>query len=255
VLGVVGNGMDIFIFSSVRTYRKTPCTFYFLIGAIHNIIYIIINLPNRILASADNIDLSRNSTGWCKFQSFSIGYCGLTSVTCSCLATIDQFFATSRNVNVRLFSKIQLAHRLVIITIIIWFLHAIPTLVFSHVSPVTSRCSPSNAIYATYTPLYILILQCGIPVFVMIVFGFLTYRNMHLTRFLAEQHADRQLVRMILIQVFLVVISMTPYGCITAYNLITAQITKDVVRLEKENLALNVFALVSYFYYIVCFSF
>jgi hypothetical protein len=250
-LGIVGNGMNIFIFSIVRNYRRTPCTFYFLIGAIHNIIYIIINLSNRILASASNINLSRDSILWCKLQAYTIAYFGLTSFTCSCLATIDQFFVTSRNVNLRRFSNIQLAYRLVIITMIIWCLHGIPAAVYFYVSPVTNQCSPYNPTYATYSGIYILIFLCGIPVFIMILFGSLTYRNMHLTRFLTEQRADRQLVRMILIQVFLVIISMIPYGCINVYSLITAHMTKSIDRLQKETLALTVFALISYFYYSV----
>jgi len=51
--GLVGNGMNILIFLSVRTYRTTPCTFYFLIGSIR-VIY--------------EIDLTRNSINWCRAQ-------------------------------------------------------------------------------------------------------------------------------------------------------------------------------------------
>ena len=36
VAGVLGNGMNVLVFSSVRAYRKTPCAFYFLIESIHN---------------------------------------------------------------------------------------------------------------------------------------------------------------------------------------------------------------------------
>lgn len=50
IAGVVGNGMNILIFSNVRTYRRTPSVFYFLVSSIINIFYILIILMTRILS-------------------------------------------------------------------------------------------------------------------------------------------------------------------------------------------------------------
>jgi hypothetical protein len=252
VFGIIGNAMNIWIFSSVRNYRTIPCTFYFLVVSIHNIIYILINLPIRIFSTAHSVDLTRNSLIWCKTQSFFIGYLGLTSFTCSCLTTVDQFLATSRSVYLRRFSNIRLAYRLVLIVMIVWCFHAIPVLVFYNISPVTGKCGSTDPSYSFYLSMYILLFQCLIPVLIMVLFGYLTYRNIQMTRVLAEQHADRQLVRMILIQLVLVVISMTPYGAYTIYNLITSKIIKDSFRLQEESFAATVFIIVSYFYYVVC---
>jgi hypothetical protein len=253
ITGIVGNGMNIFIFSSVRSYRRTPCTFYFLVCSIHNILYILINLPVRIASTALNIDLNIHSLVWCRVQSFFIGYLGLTSFTLSCLTTIDQFFATSRSAWLRRCSKIQWAHRIVLAVIIVWCLHGIPVLVLFNIPPVTSRCSSDNPAYAFYTTIYILLLQSCIPSIVMVIFGYLTYRNIARTIVLAEQQADRQFVKMILIQVVLVVISMTPYGTDTIYRLITSKVIKSPNRLLKESFASTILILITYFYYVVCF--
>jgi hypothetical protein len=86
----------------------------------------------------------------------------------------------------------------------------------------------------------------------MDVFGYLGYRNIHLTRRLAEQQADRQLIRMTLIQVVLVFICFVPYEINNIYNLITSSVSKDKNRLMIENLAYKIFTLMSYFYYAVC---
>jgi hypothetical protein len=59
--GVIGNGLNIFIFSSVQNYRQTPCTFYFLIQSISNILFILINLTSRIVSTGYGIDLTRTS--------------------------------------------------------------------------------------------------------------------------------------------------------------------------------------------------
>jgi hypothetical protein len=87
----------------------------------------------------------------------------------------------------------------------------------------------------------------------MVIFGYLTYRNISRTIILAEQQADRQLVRMILIQVVLVVISMTPFGTYIIYALITTKVIKGPDRLLKEYFSEIILILVSYFYYVVCF--
>jgi hypothetical protein len=140
----------------------------------------------------------------------------------------------------------------VFIAIIVWFLHGIPCLLFFDISLVTNKCVNTNTVYVTYITIYLLTLVSFIPALVTLIFGYLTYRNIHLTRVLAEQQADRQLVRMTLIQVVLVVICITPYGVNSAYSLITSGVSKDANRLIKESFASTIFALVPYVYYAVC---
>jgi fumarate reductase subunit D len=94
-------------------------------------------------------------------------------------------------------------------------------------------------------------LQCAIAVLIMLVFGSLTYRNIRRTRALAEQQADRQLTKMVLMQIILVVISMIPFGIFTAYSLITAGVSKSIDQLTKEYFVLIILVLASYLYYIV----
>jgi len=252
ILGIVGDGINIFVFSSVRSYRTTPCTFYFLIGSIFNSLYIIINLPIRIISAIYQIHLTRNSISWCRAHAFLIGLLGLTSFTCSCLATIDQFFITSRSVYLRRCSNIKWARRIVFIVIIVWCFHGIPIFWFYNIPPVTDRCKSANIIYATYITIYILVFLFAIPVLIMVIFGWLTYRNIRQIKSLVRQYVDRQLARMTLIQVLLVVISITPFGINSAYGLITSKINKDKDRRLKESFATTIFILISYFYYVVC---
>jgi len=68
--GIVGNGLNILILSTVHAYRTTPCTFYFLVGSIVNIIYILINLITRILNVGYVIDYTNTSSILCKIRHF-----------------------------------------------------------------------------------------------------------------------------------------------------------------------------------------
>jgi hypothetical protein len=252
IVGVVGNGINVLVFSSVRNYRTTPCTFYFLIASIFNIAYLAINLISRIVTFGFGIDLTQTSISWCKIREFCIVTLSLITLTCSCLATIDQYFATSQSANLRRFSNIKWAHRIVIILIIIWCLHGIPIFFFYNITPITTTCVNTNTSYAIYGRIYLLGLLCAIPVVIMVLFGYLAYRNIRLTRVLAQQQADRQLTRMILIQVLLVVIFIVPYGINGVYDLITSGVSKDTNRIIAEGFASTILSVVSYFYFAVC---
>ncbi len=86
----------------------------------------------------------------------------------------------------------------------------------------------------------------------MVIFGYLAYRNINLTRVLTEQQVDRQLIRMILIQAISAFITFTPYGINIAYSLITLNISKDADRLSIESFVSMMTTLLSYIYYAVC---
>ncbi|CAF1096664.1 unnamed protein product [Adineta steineri] len=249
IAGVLGNGINIFIFSSVRTYRNTPSTFYFLVGSIHNLLYLAINLTFRIVSVGSGFDLTRTSLAWCRARSFFLSTISVISFTCSCLATIDQFLATSQSAHLRRYSKIELAYRIVLVTMVVWYLQGIPWILYQNISPISTTCVRTNAIYAIYVSVYLLLVLCVIPVVVMIGFGFLTYRNIRLTIALAELRADRQLAKMTLIQVVLVIISIIPYGINNAYGLITTGMTKDANRILIESFISTIVSLITYLYY------
>jgi hypothetical protein len=253
ITGLVGNGINILVFSSIRSYRTTPCTFYFLMGSIANIIYITVNLIARVVVAGTGFDLTRTSVVWCKTRTFSSYTFNVISLTCSCLATIDHFFATSQNAKLRGLSNIKLAYRLVFIVIIIWCLHGIAPILSCNISPITQSCVITNAGYQLYTSVYAFGFVLTLPVVTMITFGYLTYRNIHLTRVLAQQQADRQLTQMILIQVVLVLVSIVPYGIYHVYNQITSGMSKDVNRLQIESFISTILSNLAFAYLTVCF--
>jgi len=74
----------------------------------------------------------------------------------------------------------------------------------------------TNIFYRQYLVTYTLIFLCAIPVLINVVFGCLAYRNIRQSRVLTEEHADRQLTRMTLIQILLIIISVIPPGIYSA---------------------------------------
>mgnify|MGYP001055482361 FL=1 len=253
--GIIGNGINIFIFIGDPTYRRTPCTFYFLVASVSNIIFIVLNSINRILNIIHDGDFISISNIWCKTRLFTSNYFIIISLTCSCLSSLDQFLVASRNVSVRRLSQIKRAHQLVAITIIISFLYGIPVFLFYNISPMEQNCIITNPHYAVYAAIHIIFFLCLIPITTMIVLDYLTYRNIRRTIALAKQHIDRQLVRMTFVQVILVIISFLPFGINATYTLITANIIKDDNQKMIETSILVIVTLTGTLFNTVCFLF
>lgn len=254
IAGLTGNFMNVLIFSSIRTYRTTPCTFYFLIHGLGSIAFLIINLPYRILSSGYGSDFLQTSSIWCKTRQYLIISIGSLIFTCSCLSTIDQYLSTSRNVYLRNLSNIKLAYRLILITLIVCCLHAIPGIFYFNIHPISNICAITNTIYAYYAIGYILGLNCIIPVLIMFLFGCLTYRNIRAVRHLVAQQTDRQLTKMTLFQIIVVIVTVTPYGIGFVYNLITSGTTKSSTRLQIESFISTQLDLLVYTFYVVCIT-
>ena len=251
VIGAIGNSINILVFSSVRNYRTTPSTFYFLIASLINFGFITINLISRVVTTASGFDFTRTSAVWCKIRQFFLVTLCLITLTCSCLATIDQYFITSQNARVRRLSNIKWTHRIVIIMIIIWCLHGISVFLYYNISPVTKTCTITNDGYDSYSLFYFFGLVTAIPILLMILFAYLTYCNIKKTVVLAQQQADRQIARMVFIQILLIIIAFVPYSINYVYSLITSGVSKNTDRIIKETFALTILSLLSYLYYAV----
>jgi hypothetical protein len=131
--GIIGNGMNIFIFSSTETYRTTPSSFYLLADSVCKCLYVAIILTTRILAVGFGIDLTRTSVVWCKMRQYLISTFTLITLTYSSLAIIDQFLVTSQNAFLRRCSNIKRTYRIVLATIILWCLHGIPFFLYFNI--------------------------------------------------------------------------------------------------------------------------
>jgi hypothetical protein len=91
--------MNIFIFSSDRTYRTTSSSFYMLAGSICNGVYAINILTTRLLSASYRIDFTLTSIIWCEVQQFLISTLSLISFHCSSLATMDQYLVILSSVS------------------------------------------------------------------------------------------------------------------------------------------------------------
>ncbi len=130
-LGMLGNFLNIWIFASDPSYRTTPCSFYLLMASATGSVQLMSGQLQRFLVLGFSIDLTLRSLFWCKLRELLINSFGSIGITFECLATIDQFFVTSRSARLRQLSNIKWAYRIAAGVIIVWIALDIPFFIYT----------------------------------------------------------------------------------------------------------------------------
>ena len=87
----------------------------------------------------------------------------------------------------------------------------VPYFLFAGLELNRGICIYSNSIFQVYVPLFVILILTITVSLILIIFGYLAYRNIQRTIALAEQRAQKQVTRMVCMQVILVVCCLSPY--------------------------------------------
>ena len=259
IAGVIGGLLIILVFQSLRTFRENSCAFYLTVMSIVNIGQMITGLLTRIVTYGYGIDWTITSFFYCKIRFYCYHVCALISMTCICLATIDQYFATCSRPRWQQWCNIKLARRLSSIFILIWILHNVPFLVYYNqvVSISTGKitCIGTNNAFQLYISYgMVLILEKILPIFITFFFGFFAYRNVqqlaHRALPLVRRELDKQLTVMVLLQVIFAFFTLILYS-IVYILLLLPQLTQDPVIIVQLQFASNLTISILYIYFAV----
>ncbi|CAF3797512.1 unnamed protein product [Adineta steineri] len=243
VAGVLGGLFNIIVFLSLRTFRQTSCAFYLVVMSFVNIGSLMTTTLSRIMISGFGIDWTQSSLIYCKFRLAFVQLCALTSLTCMCLATLDQFFATCSSLRWRQWSSSKLTYRLTAITVLFWTFHGVPyVLYYGHFqSPTTGQvsCIITNLMFQNYyTYGYSLMLMYFLPTVLTIVFALMAYCNVQTIPYrtvpLVRRELDKQLTEMILVQVVYNFITMTPFAVVTIIGATTNVTNNSVLQAQMQ---------------------
>jgi hypothetical protein len=228
IMGVIGNILNIIVFVSSRKFRQKSCVFYLIVISILDLGRLLTSTLSNILSWGFGIDWTISSLFYCKIKVFIFSTCSLSSITCLCLAIIDQYFSISSRSRYQNWCNVKLNHRLTELFITIWILHGIPYFIFyDHIiSSETNQtiCQITNNKFIKYhTYGYFLILTNLLP-FIAAVFGLMAYHNARgLTRRkipIVRRKLDKQLTKMILVQILIYICTILPYSIQSMYALI-----------------------------------
>ena len=187
IIGLIGNTLNVIIFTSLRTFRETSCAFYLTVASLANIIHLLAGLLSRILISGYDIDLTETSVTLCKLRQYIAVIAPLMVVSSMVFAAVDQF--CSLTIGWRRFSRRDVAWRLTLLTLVFWCTCNIPVILYHDIvrtSGTVPPCTIINPSFATYyAKFYVSALSGFLHMFLRIVFGLLAFFNV---RRLARRH-------------------------------------------------------------------
>ena len=259
IAGVLGGLLNIVVFLSLKTFRQSPCAFFLTVMSIVNIGQLLTSLLSRILISGFNMDLTEKSVSFCKFRTYCLQVCTLISYSCMCLATLDQFLATSLRPRWQSWFTLKRAYLWSATFILLWMLHGVPSLILYNavVSPRTGKaiCTTSNALFQRYLRYaYTLTLAGILPLTVTVFFGSLAYYNVRQIPYravpLVRRELDKQLTSIVLIQVLYNFIVIVPYVSVIFISY-TTNVTVDSPNYTAIVFAGSLSGFVYYFYFAV----
>jgi hypothetical protein len=256
IMGVSGGFLNIIVFLSLKTFRQSSCAFYLMVMSAFDLGRFFSSTLAGIIWSGFGIDWTLSSLFYCKIKVFLYSTCSLNSMTCLCLAIIDQYFATCSRPHWQQWCNIKLAYRLTAVFSIIWILHGIPYFVFyDHIilSPTNKTiCQITNNIFIKYhTYGYFLTLNNLLPL-ITFVFGLMAYHNArhigHRTVPLVRRELDKQLTVMVLVQVLINFCTFLPYSieCMYALTIINAKDPIFTAKIELTSMITYYFSILHY---------
>ncbi|CAF3308855.1 unnamed protein product [Rotaria sp. Silwood2] len=221
ITGIIGNFLNIFIFTSFKAFRNSQCVLYFVTESISNICQLMTFFLIRLLTSLNDIDPANSTIFWCKLRAMMIALCTLISFSTVCFSACDQYLSTSLQSSLRKLSTIKSAKILIFTAIVISALNTIPFCIFLEIRfSLCSVFSPMMSYYLVY--FYYPILSGLLPIFIASLFSILAYRNVR--RIVRRQipivrrRLDRQLTAMVLTRIIAFVILTLPYAIQRMYT-------------------------------------
>lgn len=235
------------------TFRHSPCATYFIASSLSQICAFDFACTFRILQYGFDIPLVNRYLWFCKLRNYIFYIVIAASRYNIIFASIDCYFASSRNAIRRRWSSQKIAFRLVIANVIWWSLIYIQVLIFYDIE--NDVCNYRSGIYGRFFSIYITIDSGILPVSLMLIFGLLTIKNVNQTKrrikpIAVVNHStsvpvrnmtnkDNQLYRMLAHQIVIFIILNVPNPCYFVYASFAINTEKSPLRVAIETFVSN----------------
>ncbi|CAF0908180.1 unnamed protein product [Adineta steineri] len=221
--GVIGNVLNVFVFTQLKLFRTNRCAFYITIESIANLIYQLLSITLTILTSIYGDDATGRSLIWCKLRYILGQTCALTTFYMICFSAVDQFFSTNHHFHLRQMCTLKLGRYLSFIFICFAIIHSI-ALGSSYDIQSILGCALSNYVAVQYSTFFFYSILSGfLPVIIASLFSMLAYHNVrHIVRRqlpIVRRKLDKQITAMVLMRVIAYVCLSSPYNAYRVYSI------------------------------------
>ena len=239
--GIIGNIINILIFTRLKFFRTNQGVFYLTIESIFDIIYQLYYLSLTIFKYLYGSDLTDSSLIKCRTKHLFGQSTALIAFCMICLAAADQFLSSSYRFHWRQICTIKLSRHLAFLTVILCVTHSILFSLAFNIVP-SAGCIISHPVSIRYASVFFYPFLMGfLPIAIATSFSLLAFGNVR--RIVRRQipierrRFDRQITAMILLRVAFFVIFLLPYVINRMYTI--NNITTDVDSLPFAILTLT----------------
>lgn len=204
LVSLIGNALNVIILSRYKM-RKYPCTLYFMVLSINNLLYSSTILIVSLLGDGYQIRISIKSSILCKFITYFGTLLSALSPYLIVLAAVDRWKASSSG---RAGIGVRTTNCLIITIITFFSLLFIISLITADINAQDRiGCQiRGSAIFVQIYGIFQFIIFSLLAPLLMLIFGCLTIRNIKRNRMVAAvlpryHRTESQLVRMLLVQV------------------------------------------------------
>ncbi|CAF1126249.1 unnamed protein product [Adineta steineri] len=220
--GVIGNMLNLLVFTQLKLFRTNRCAFYITIESISNLIYQFLTISLTILTSIYGDDATGRFFIWCKFRYMLGQTCAVTTLYMICFTAIDQFFSTNYRFNLRQMCTLKLGRYFAFIFICFAIIHGIVNGSSYDIQP-TLGCVPSIYAAVQYSTFFFYPILVGfLPIVIASSFSILAYHNVrHIVRRqlpIVRRKLDKQITAMVLMRVIIFVCLVLPYVTYRIYT-------------------------------------
>lgn len=248
--GITGNLLTLLILTTVKQFHSNTYSVFLVVANIIDIFYLLTHLGLFIIDAFLGYSPRSTFTWLCKLTTYFTYFPAYVTITLLAIGSIDRWFSTCRSVRLRSFSSLRNSKIITAVVTIFFALLLIPhplyTVVYYDPTRNTTKCDRPGGFYKIYTN-YMLVLGVHIlSILVMIVFGYLTYRNLSAGHRAVrpggvsmKERINTQMSRTLILQIILFIIFILPNWIIT---ILYTTATANVVNRSAERLAIEAFA-------------
>ena len=226
ILGNIGLIINIAVFSQ-RISSRNPCSLYLLSMSICGLVGLNISTIPYIYG-LDHRDAINQSLFFCQIQFYLRHAFNQLMRTFFVLACADRYACSSKEAKIRAFSRDIIAVRLIPLVSLFWLLVAIfPTMLrtLHH-----GKCDARSGVYDIIYTIYILMALGVFPLVMMSIFGILMMRNLKELRGQTLRKRDQDMMRMLLIELIIYIITTIPNTVMHIYKSAVTNIEKNEER-------------------------
>ncbi|CAF1354088.1 unnamed protein product [Adineta ricciae] len=259
-IGNLGSILMCIVFTQ-PIYRNSPCAMFFLAASISQFFTYNFALFTRILTFAFAVLTLNYNLWYCKLRFYLFYIFVALPRYYIILASIDRYFASSRNALRRQRSSPKMAFRLIIGNVIFWCIIYIQIIIFYDIE--SGTCTYRAGAYGMFFSIYITIESGILPLLLMLIFGSLTVGNIRESKMRINEDTglrtrmskkDIQLHRMLANQIVLFIILNMPNPIYLIYSSFTVNMSKSALQNTAETFISNMTYVLIYFGFSLAFT-